>query len=181
MHSGYFLSFMGKLTAAWRVALIFALCLWMAFYGAAAQARSPLVLDASQQPIALGDAGEYWIDNGLQQGPDQVDGSVTLTWLATPERGIYPLKPGHTLWIRFTAPSTQDAERWVLEIPYPALDRASLYTKDRAGKFTEQRAGDLTAVRCLLARYGVELHWQNGCTDLQSQRTSIPAPADAVK
>ncbi|MBC7648953.1 MAG: diguanylate cyclase, partial [Vitreoscilla sp.] len=35
---------------------------------------------------------------------------------------------------------------WALEIPYPALDRASLYTKNRIGQFTEQRAGDLTAI-----------------------------------
>ena len=146
MRSGYFSSVVRELTALWRVALMCTVCLWMAFYGAAAQARSPLALDASRQPIALGNAGEYWIDSGLQQGPDQVDGSVTLTWLPTPERGIYPLKPSQSLWIRFSAPPAPDAEHWVLEIPYPALDRASLYTKDRTGMFTEQRAGDLTAV-----------------------------------
>lgn len=109
-------------------------------------ARTVLDLDATKQPIALGDWGEYWIDSVSQRGPDQVDASSALTWLPTPERGIYPLKPGQTLWIRFTIPPAPDAERWVLEIPYPALDRASLYTKDRLGQFTEQRAGDLTAV-----------------------------------
>ena len=121
-------------------------CLFMALTSVTAQARSILELDAARQPIALSDWGEYWIDSGSERGPDQVDASTALTWLPTPERGIYPLKPGQTLWIRFTIPPAPDAERWVLEIPYPALDRASLYTKSRTGQFTEQRAGDLTAV-----------------------------------
>ena len=122
------------------------LCLFMTLMCPAAQARTVLDLDATKQPIALGDWGEYWIDSGSQSGPEQVDASSTITWLPNPERGIYPLKPGQTLWIRFTIPPAPDAERWVLEIPYPAIDRASLYAKGHLGQFTEQRAGDLTAV-----------------------------------
>ena len=122
------------------------MCLCLLLMGATAHARDMLGLDTSKQPIALGDWGEYWIDNRLQRGPDEVDASTAITWLPTPESGIYPLKPFQTLWIRFTIPPAPDAERWVLEIPYPALDRASLYTKNRIGQFTEQRAGDLTAV-----------------------------------
>ena len=153
MHLGYFSAWATKLYASRRAALMCIVYLLMVFYGPAAQARSPLELNTARQPIALGDAGEYWIDSSLQQQPDQVFGSVTLTWLPTPERGIYPLKPGQTLWIRFAVPPTTDFERWVLEIPYPALDRASLYTRDRNGKFGEQRAGDLTAVNRWLTPY----------------------------
>ena len=130
--------------AHWRRCLVAAV--FLGLFGAAAGARTSLDLDETRQPIALGDWGEYWIDNGTARGPDQVDASTVLTWAPTTERGIYPLKPGQTLWIRFTVPPAPDAERWVLEIPYPALDRASLYTKDRVGQFTEQRAGDLTPV-----------------------------------
>ena len=122
------------------------MCLFMVLASPQAQARTALELDASKQPIALADSGEYWIDVPSQLGVDQVDSSTTLTWLPTPMRGIYPLKPSETLWIRFTVPPAPDAERWVLEIPYPALDRASLYTKNRMGQFNEQRAGDLTPV-----------------------------------
>ena len=43
-------------------------------------------------------------------------------------------------------PPAPDAERWLLEIPYPALDRASLYSLDSAGQWIEQRSGDLTPV-----------------------------------
>ena len=139
MRSTYF----HPLFARWAYCLI---CLCWLLVGATAHARNMISLDTSKQPIALGDWGEYWIDTGLQRGPDEVDASTAITWLPTPERGIYPLKPLQTLWIRFTIPPAPDAERWVLEIPYPALDRASLYTKNRIGQFTEQRAGDLTAV-----------------------------------
>ena len=122
------------------------MCLFLVFSSWPADSRSVLDLDASKQPIALGDWGEYWIDSTGQLAPEQVEVSVTATWQPTPVRGIYPLKAHQTLWIRFTVPPAPDAERWVLDIPYPALDRASLYTKDTLGQFTEQRAGDLTAV-----------------------------------
>ena len=135
-----------RLGAFWRVFLTCFACLFMVLTSVTAQARSILELDAAKQPIALSDWGEYWIDSGSERGPEQVDASTMLTWVQTPERGIYPLKPGQTLWIRFTIPPAPDAERWVLEIPYPALDRASLYTKGRMDQFTEQRAGDRTAV-----------------------------------
>ena len=146
MHLGYLSMLTFRLRAIWRVALMCFACLFMVLTSVTAQARSILELDAAKQPIALSDWGEYWIDSGSERGPEQVDASTVLTWLPTPERGIYPLKPGQTLWIRFTIPPAPDAERWVLEIPYPALDRASLYTKGRMGQFTEQRAGDRTAV-----------------------------------
>ena len=146
MHFGYLSMLTFRLRAFWRVALMCFACLFMVLTSVTAQARSILELDAAKQPIALSDWGEYWIDSGFERGPEQVDASTVLTWLPTPERGIYPLKPGQTLWIRFTIPPAPDAERWVLEIPYPALDRASLYTKGRMGQFTEQRAGDRTAV-----------------------------------
>lgn len=129
---------------SWRVAVI---CLCLVLTNTAAQSRAVLDLDESKQPVAMGDWGEYWIDHtGSGLGPDQIDSNAALVWQPTPERGIYPLKPGQTLWIRFTIPPAPDAERWALEIPYPALDRASLYTKDQLGQFSEQRAGDLTAV-----------------------------------
>ncbi len=108
--------------------------------------RSVLDLDINKQPVALADWGEYWIDSQVDRPATEVDSSPTIPWAATLLRGIYPLKAGSTLWVRFTVPPAPDEDRWVLEIPYPALDRASLYSKNKAGQFTEQRSGDLTAV-----------------------------------
>ena len=109
-------------------------------------ARSVLDLDPGKQPVLLADWGDYWIDTSAQLSASQVDTSADARWLPTPLRNVYPLKQGQALWIRFTIPPAPDAERWLLEIPYPALDRASLYTKDSLGQFAEQVTGDLTPV-----------------------------------
>jgi GGDEF domain-containing protein len=110
------------------------------------QSRAVLDLDADKQPVALSDWGDYWIDPQSRLGVEQVASQRDLGWQQTPTRGIYPLLPGQSLWIRFIVPPAPDMERWLLEIPYAALDRASLYTLDSAGQWIEQRAGDLTPV-----------------------------------
>ncbi len=131
------------LRRGWR-ACGFALLLVLA--SQAALARTVLELDPDQQPVALADWGDYWIDTTAQKTVQDIAADGGLPWQATLARNIYPLQPGQALWIRFTVPPAPDAERWLLEIPYPALDRASLYTLDRAGLWREQRTGDLTPV-----------------------------------
>ncbi|MCJ7800367.1 MAG: diguanylate cyclase, partial [Polaromonas sp.] len=58
----------------------------------------------------------------------------------------YPVTSGESVWVRFTVPPAPDAERWYLEVPNPAIDRATLYTLDNIGQWIPQRAGDLVAV-----------------------------------
>ena len=65
----------------------------------------------------------------------QVASDPSLKWAPTLSNGIYPLDAGQILWIRFTVPPAPDADHWLLEIPYPAIDRASLYTATRAGQW----------------------------------------------
>ena len=113
---------------------------------ALAQNRTVLDLDADKQPVALADWGDYWIDPQARMEVAQVAGDNALNWQKTLPLGIYPLLPGQALWIRFTVPPAPDSERWMVEIPYPALDRASLYTVDKSGQWNEQRSGDLTPV-----------------------------------
>lgn len=124
----------------------FGLALVLALLSLPALSRTVLDLDAEKQPVALADWGDYWIDPQSQLAVEQVVNQPDLGWQQTPARGIYPLLPGQSLWIRFIVPPAPDMERWLLEIPYPALDRASLYTLDSAGQWIEQRAGDLTPV-----------------------------------
>ena len=116
-------------------------------------AASPLVLSAplvdlnpAKQPIALGNAGEYWIDADAQRQATQVIDNTDIAWNTTPESGIYPLKPRQALWIKFTVPALRASERWLLEIPYPALDHVSLYTRQADGQLADEKAGDLLAV-----------------------------------
>ena len=124
----------------------FGLALLLALLSLPALSRTVLDLDADKQPVALADWGDYWIDPQSRLRVEQVVSQRDLGWQQTPARGIYPLLPGQSLWIRFIVPPAPDMERWLLEIPYPALDRASLYTLDSAGQWIEQRAGDLTPV-----------------------------------
>ena len=103
-------------------------------------------LNPQKQPIALAEAADYWIDTSLAFGAEQVAARSDLDWKPTPPSGIYPLRSRQALWVRFSVPPPLDRQRWLVEIPYPALDRASLYTPDPSGQWTEQRAGDLTPV-----------------------------------
>ena len=135
-----------KLGTALAITLGIALAITLGITGGAAQARTTLDLDARAQPVSLSDWGDYVIEAESAVSAEQVASDPALKWAPTLMGGIYPLKPRQTLWVRFTVPPAPDAERWLVEIPYPAMDRASLYTENRAGQWNEQRTGDLTAV-----------------------------------
>lgn len=108
---------------------------------------APMVdLNLAKQPILLGDTGEYWIDSDAQLQATQILSNTSIAWKRTPESGIYPLKPRQALWIKFSLPPMQNSELWMLEIPYPALNRVSLYTLGGTEQLTEQKAGVLLAV-----------------------------------
>jgi two-component system, sensor histidine kinase LadS len=134
----------GQKTRSFLLAL---LCLVLGVAALPLQARTVLDLDARAQPILLNDWGDYLIDAESAMNAEQVATDPFLKWSPTMTHGIYPLKHGQILWVRFTVPPAPDSERWLVEIPYPALDRASLYTEDSAGQWNEQRTGDLTAVK----------------------------------
>ncbi|MES2942767.1 MAG: 7TM diverse intracellular signaling domain-containing protein [Pseudomonadota bacterium] len=108
--------------------------------------RTVLDLDIQNQPAALQDWGDYWVDNSGKLGPDQIRASTSLNWQPTQSGTIYPLTSGQALWIRFTVPPAPDKERWYLEIPYPSINSAVLYTLDAADQWGAQKAGDHIAV-----------------------------------
>lgn len=122
------------------------LTLWLALASPSTQARTVLDLDTHTQPVALQDWADYWIDTTGQFTAAEVSSNSTIPWQPTNASLIYPVTTGHALWIRFNVPPAPDAERWYLEVPLPAINRASLYTPDGAGQWGEQRAGDLVAV-----------------------------------
>jgi two-component system, sensor histidine kinase LadS len=111
-----------------------------------ARSRTVLDLDSQIQPVALQDWGDYWIDTTGQFTPEQVASTADIPWKPTRADTIYPVTSGQSMWVRIIVPPAPDSERWYLEVPYPSIDRASLYTLDSAGQWTEQRAGDLVAV-----------------------------------
>ena len=111
-----------------------------------AHARSVLDLDTHSQPVALADWGDYWIDTSGKFSARQVADTAAIPWKPTRADAIYPVTTGYSMWVRINVPPAPDAERWYLELPNPAINRASLYTLDSAGQWNEQRAGDLIAV-----------------------------------
>jgi 7TMR-DISM extracellular 2 len=116
-----------------RSLLLALLCMVLGAAALPLQARTVLDLDARAQPISLNDWGDYLIDAESALTAEQAATDPLLKWAPTMTHGIYPLKHGQILWVRFTVPPAPDSERWLVEIPYPALDRASLYTEDTAG------------------------------------------------
>ena len=114
---------------------------------AVAQPRTVLDLDTGSQLVDLADWGDYWIDTTGQFSPDEVALTTAIPWKRTGTGAIYPLTTGQVMWVRFTVLPAPDMERWYLEVPDSAVDRASFYTQDSLNRWNEQRAGDKTAVR----------------------------------
>ena len=110
-----------------------------------ARARTMLELDTRTQPVALQERGDYWIDGSGQFTAEQVAANADIPWKPTDAAASYPVSAGYSLWLRFTVAPAQDPEHWYLELPIPAIDRASLYTPDSAGRWHGQQAGDLVA------------------------------------
>ncbi|MDB5965906.1 MAG: diguanylate cyclase [Polaromonas sp.] len=130
----------------WHSLLLLAL-LWMGLTaGTSAWSRTVLDLDAQHQPVALHDWGDYLLDPSGQRTPHELAADPQAAWQPTDPQAIYAATAGQALWMRFTVPPAPDAERWYLEVPYPSINRVSLFTLDAAGQWTEQKAGDLVAV-----------------------------------
>jgi GGDEF domain-containing protein len=108
--------------------------------------RTVLDLDPAHQPVALQDWGDTWMDTTGEAKAENVAIDQTLPWTPTREGAIYPLSTGKALWIRFAVPPAPDAERWYLEIPYPSVNRVTLYTPDSVGQWIPQSAGDTLPV-----------------------------------
>jgi GGDEF domain-containing protein len=132
---------MRKLLRSWLAAALLGLCAATCAFAA----PQPLQLDvAKDQPVELGDAGLAWIDETGQASPEVVADGTGIQWAPTHENAIYRIAPGKTLWVKFTVivPGT---ERWYLQIPYPAVDKVTLYGLEGTGGWG-QEAGDTIAV-----------------------------------
>jgi two-component system, sensor histidine kinase LadS len=141
--------FKSAMSAGWQengLALLAAFWVLLAACALPVQARTVLDLDSRNQPVALGDWGDYWIDTQGQLTAAEVAADPARPWKPTSADQIYPLTTGQAAWIRISVPPAPDAERWYLEVPNPSINRAFLYTLDGAGLWNEQRAGDTVAV-----------------------------------
>jgi two-component system, sensor histidine kinase LadS len=109
-------------------------------------ARTVLELDPARQPVELKDWGDAWMDPTGEARVENVGADAGVEWTPTRQGAIYPTTSGKVLWVRFTIPPAPDAERWYLEIPYPSVNRVTLYTPDSVGQWVPQSAGDTLEV-----------------------------------
>ena len=122
------------------------LFLAMLLLAGSAAARSVLKFDTTQQPVMLHDAGEAWVEDAATADVQAVMADTTIKWHPTGDNNIYRLDKGQALWVRFTVPPAPTAERWYLEVPYPGVDRVTLYVQNANGEWTERTAGDNIAL-----------------------------------
>jgi GGDEF domain-containing protein len=122
----------------WAVAALLGLA------GACAFAAPVLALDAAQQPLSLGDTGQAWIDPEGQTAPEVVAASGSIEWKPTRDGAVYRLHSGNALWIHFTVDGP-GSDRWYLQVPYPALDKITIFSLDGNGAWGEA-AGDTIPV-----------------------------------
>ena len=106
---------------------------------------TPLVLSSTSRAIDLVALSDYRIDSSAKLTPAEISADTATTWQKAPPRGIYPLQPGQALWLRFSVVHAPDASHWLLEIPYAALDRATLFKLNGDGSTAAQQAGDRIA------------------------------------
>lgn len=123
----------------WRLA---ASLLWLAVGFAAPAAAQLVELEARGQPVPLGASGESWIDAGGTARVEDVAADRSIDWQPMQPHPVYRLAPGNALWVRFFLPPGAEADRWYLEVPYPSLNRITLYSRDVIGQWVPQTAGD---------------------------------------
>ena len=128
----------------WRsiARLLACACLLLSLAAPAAADTHLIQLDNATSEVPLADAGEVWLDPTGQAIVDNVATAAGLPWRRTREGEIHPLRTGQSLWFRFEVAAMDDAERWYLEVPYPAVDLVTLYAPDRLGQWSPLSAGD---------------------------------------
>lgn len=106
-----------------------------------------MVLDEARASIDAAGLGSYFLDTNGKLPAEQVLAGSGVRMRAMPARDLEAPGEGAALWLRFRlARAAGQQQHWVLEIPAPLLDRATLYQQDSAGRWYAQSAGDHVAV-----------------------------------
>lgn len=125
--------------AAFAIAALLPLC-------AAAEPERLLTLESDPGELALDTAGDWWMDTGGNAGIEQVVAEPAARWAPTVPGTVYPLADGQSLWFRFTLAERDDTERWFLEVPYPQVNRVTLWSPGPLGQWAPLSAGDTLPV-----------------------------------
>jgi len=127
-----------------------ALCaLLLSFHAAHAQSLPPpLLLDGSDNTIALAGRSSYWVDVSGLLTVDELERQQAALPLSLRNRGNrLQLGSGAVLWVRFEALVKDPGAHWELELTHSGTDRVSLFHRQADGSWNAQHAGDRIAVR----------------------------------
>ncbi len=122
------------------------LCVLACLLGAPALAGAPVTLDPVVGAAALDARGGAWLDTSGEVLVDNVAADRNIPWVPVRAGAVHPLRSGQALWFRFSVSEPDDSQRWFLEVPYPGVDRVTLYAADRTGQWTPAAAGDAVPV-----------------------------------
>jgi GGDEF domain-containing protein len=115
--------------------------LLLAFASAAVADDRVVTLEPDSPQVTLDTQGDAWLDvSGAGTIADVA--AAQLPWAPMHAGAVYRLGPDRALWMRFVVDVHDDSQRWYLQVPYPALDRITLYTADAHARWTERTAGD---------------------------------------
>ncbi len=113
-----------------------------------APAITPVTLDDSLPEIDAAPQTRAWIDSGGKATLTHVLGSpMAARFTPLQASTIYALGTHDALWLHLRLVRAKDAHRqWMLELPLPLLDSATVFQLDERGHWQEASAGDTLPV-----------------------------------
>lgn len=124
-----------------------ALCMLLALLLQDAAAMAPVLrLEARPHAVEIGGHSEAWTDPSGKAAVEQVAAAPSIPWRRSVPGEIHRVGRDTAFWLRFTLHAADPTERWYLEVPFPAVDRVTLFTRDARGGWGREIAGDWIAV-----------------------------------
>ena len=108
-----------------------------------------ITLEDTSADIDADDLALVWKDSGARASIIGIIGAATAAkFLPKPSSAMHDLGTQDALWLHLRLVRPKGARKqWLLEIPRPLLDAATLYQQDAQGMWFDQSAGDTIAVK----------------------------------
>lgn len=104
---------------------------------------APLRLGGVAGEVALAGVAQQWREPGAGLTVSEVlQPQGPAVWGPMSSNGVFSLKAGETLWLRFELVTGEGDDPWFLELPYAPIDRLTLYQPLPSGGWLAQSAGD---------------------------------------
>jgi GGDEF domain-containing protein len=131
-----------------RVLATLLLTVLLGLFGSVSRAQAVVVLSPQTPFINLQAKGLAWVDTEAQASITQVVRAKNQQLMqAVQANTIYNLGAQAALWQHYRLQRSKDAATdWVLEFPFPGLDKVSVFQRAADGSWSERTAGDSVEV-----------------------------------